>query len=153
LSCRSESDASWRRYLIVLRHRLPIVHEEDFQRVRHGQSHLRPSRSIVVIPPPLGAAPALLPSPSSRLWASSRRGGFRSRGAGRSGSGLRPGEVLLEGQVGLVEFEEARRGDPFVPPASKKREKKKTKGESQRRRVLACTHGCGRETHVCFQPL
>ena len=66
---------------------------------------------------------------------------------------MRSGEVLLEGQVGLVEFEEARRGDPFVPPASKKKKQKKTKGEKSAEGELACTHGRGRETHVCFQPL
>jgi len=48
---------------------------------------------------------------------------------------LRSGEVLLEGQVGLVEFEEARRGDPFVPPASKKKEQKKQRAKVSRGRA------------------
>lgn len=32
---------------------------------------------------------------------------------------MRLGKVLLKGQVGLVEFEEARRGDPLVPAAKR----------------------------------
>lgn len=108
-------------YLVILRHRLPIVHEEDFQRVWDGQPHLRPSCPIVVFTPPFSAAPALFAPPSSRLWATSRRGSFRGRSTGRSGGGLSPGQVLLEGKVGLVEFEEARRGDPLVPAVKEER--------------------------------
>jgi len=127
-------------HLVVLRHCLPIVHEEDFKRVRHHQSHLRSSRPVVVIPPPLGPAPALLTSSSSHLCSTSRGGGFRCGRAGRRGSGLRLGKVLLKGQVGLVEFEEARRGDPFVPATKRNKQKK---GESQRARQGAHARAWG----------
>ena len=123
-------------YLVVLRHRLPIVHEEDFERVRNRESHLRPSCAIVVIAPPFRPAPALFASPcSASLCAPSRGGGFCCSGARGCGGGLRPGKVLLKGQVGLVEFEEARRGDPFVPSARRTRGEKKSEVGSRARAV------------------
>jgi hypothetical protein len=117
------SDATGCEYithLVILRHCLPVVHEENFQRVRHNQPHLRPSRPIVIIPPPFCAAPALFTSPASCLCAACVGGRFRGGGAGRSGSGLCSGKVLLKGEVGFAELEEACRRDPLVPARSKK---------------------------------
>jgi len=113
-------------HLIVLRDGLPVVHEEDFERVWHGESHLRPSRPIVVIPPPFRTAPAFLTSPSPHLCPTSRSGSFRGRGASRSGRRLRLGKVLLKGEVGLIEFKKACRRDPFVPARGREQVRKKS---------------------------
>jgi hypothetical protein len=114
--CRSERET----HLVIFRDCLPVVHEEHLQCVWHDQPHLRPSSPVIVVPTPFRATPALLTSPSSSLCTASRVRCFGGGGTGRCGSSLRPGEVLLKGKVGLIVFEEACGGDPFVPTAQKK---------------------------------